>query len=242
MTWSDDDWPVFGADSGSTIGTIPASFQKELAQGYETNLFYSDEFNYGSNKLHLAWQWNHNPDNDNWSVTERPGYLRLKTGRTSKTIYHARNTLTQRTREPSCTAEIALETTNMKDGDIAGFVVLQALCGFVGIEQSGDEKNIVMYTGDNDSYKGQNAVVEKKASVPFTGSKIYLKAVGSFTNNRSSATFSYRTDELQEWQSIGTTVNLTFSLEHFTGVRFGLFNYAAKEAGGYVDFDYYHVQ
>jgi beta-xylosidase len=131
----------------------------------------------------------------------------------------------------------------MKDGDIAGLVVLQALCGFVGIEQSGTQKDIVMYTGDNDSdnRKGKNAAVDRKASVPFTGNKIYLRAVCSFQNN-STAVFSYRTSEQEQWQTIGTTVNLKFTLTHFTGARFGLFNYATKEAGGYVDFDYYHVQ
>ncbi|MDR2575216.1 MAG: glycoside hydrolase 43 family protein [Treponema sp.] len=243
MTWDGDDWPVFGANQSGFTGTIPASFEIMLAQDYETNLYYSDEFDYSSNKLHLAWQWNHNPDNDNWSLAERPGYLRLRTGRIDKTIYHARNTLTQRTREPGSTAEIALETTSMKDGDIAGLVVLQALCGFVGIEQTGAEKNIVMYTGDNDSaaYRGSNAIVEKKASVPFTGDKIYLRAVGTFSNNSSSAVFSYRTDESEPWTNIGTTVRPTFSLQHFTGVRFGLFNYATKEIGGYVDFDYYKI-
>jgi len=66
-------------------------------------------------------------------------------------------------------------------------------------------------------------------------------AVGTFANS-SSAVFSYRTDESQPWTNIGTTVNPTFSLQHFTGVRFGLFNYATKEAGGYVDFDYFHVE
>ena len=246
MTWSSDNWPVFGtANTGNnnSVGTIPTSFQKMLAQGYETNLYYSDEFDYDSNKLHLAWQWNHNPDNTKWSLTERPGYLRLTTGRTSKNIYFARNTLTQRTREPSSTAEIALETTNMKDGDIAGLVALQAICGFVGIEQDGNQKYIVMYTGDNDStnYRGNRAIVDRKANVSFSGNKIYLRAVGTFGQNSSSVVFSYRTNESQSWTNIGTTVNPTFSLQHFTGVRFGLFNYATKTAGGYVDFDYYRV-
>ncbi|MFQ9436678.1 MAG: hypothetical protein ACLR1R_10175 [Ruminococcus callidus] len=44
-----------------------------------TQLTKDDDFTYSSNKLDLEWQWNHNPDNTAWSVTERPGYLRLKT-------------------------------------------------------------------------------------------------------------------------------------------------------------------
>ena len=40
----------------------------------------SDDFDYKENRLNLKWQWNHHPDNELWSVTEKPGVLRLKTG------------------------------------------------------------------------------------------------------------------------------------------------------------------
>jgi hypothetical protein len=33
---------------------------------------------------------------------------------------------------------------------------------------------------------------------------------------------------------------MKYSLDHFMGYRIGLFNYATKETGGYVDFDYFH--
>ena len=34
---------------------------------------------------------------------------------------------------------------------------------------------------------------------------------------------------------------MTYTLPHFMGYRFGLFNYATKTAGGFVDFDYFRV-
>jgi hypothetical protein len=34
---------------------------------------------------------------------------------------------------------------------------------------------------------------------------------------------------------------MVYTLDHFMGYRFGLFNYATKEAGGFVDFDYFHI-
>jgi len=42
-----------------------------------------DDFNRrkGDRALPLVWQWNHNPDNKLWSVSQRKGYLRLTTGR-----------------------------------------------------------------------------------------------------------------------------------------------------------------
>ena len=53
--------------------------------GAETRLFYpgtiagivnSDDFK--DRSLGLAWQWNHNPVATGWSLTERPGWLRLR--------------------------------------------------------------------------------------------------------------------------------------------------------------------
>jgi len=238
MRWDNEFWPVFGDANGN----IPIEFQIMLAENYGQNLYVSDEFD--ETTLPLAWQWNHNPDNANWSLVERPGYLRLKTGRTSRTIYHARNTLTQRTFEPACEGSVALEPVNMKDGDIAGLVVLQAISGFVGIERENGQKYVVMYTGNNENNRGMNATVTRRAQLPFDGDKVYFRAKCQFrteSDSTETAVFSYSTDEVN-WESIGTTVNLQWTMRHFTGARFGLFNYSTREAGGYVDFDYYHVK
>jgi beta-xylosidase len=238
MRWDNEFWPVFGDSNGN----IPLEFQIMQTPDYGQNLYVSDDFN--GDKLQLAWQWNHNPDNANWSLSERPGYIRLKTGRTSKTIYHARNTLTQRTFEPACEGIAALEPENMKDGDKAGLVLLQSISGFVGIEQEGDNKYIVMYTGDNENNKGMNATETRHAKVDFNGNRIYLKISCRFRTDISTAetaVFSYSLDE-KNWQSIGIEVTMRWTMTHFTGTRFGLFNYATKTTGGFVDFDYFHVK
>ena len=38
---------------------------------------------------------------------------------------------------------------------------------------------------------------------------------------------------------LGETLQMQYTLEHFMGARFGLFNFATEEAGGYVDFLHY---
>jgi beta-xylosidase len=240
MRW-ENDWPVFGGENGN----VPLEFPIKLAKDYEQNLYVSDEF--GETTLPLAWQWNHNPDNSCWSLTEKSGYLRLKTGRTSRTIFHARNTLTQRTFEPACKGIIALEPTDMKDGDIAGIAALGPVGGFAGIEQEDGQKYIVMYTAENDSSSsttGSAAAVTRKERKDFNGNRVYFRLSFQFitdSNNTETASFAYSMDG-ETWQNIGTTVNIRWTMAHFTGYRFGLFNYATKEAGGYVDFDYFHVE
>ena len=68
-------------------GNIPAEMQKPVL-GYDgKGLVYSDDFS--RDKLELQWQWNHNPVDNAWSLTERKGWLRLKTSRIVPNIFLA---------------------------------------------------------------------------------------------------------------------------------------------------------
>jgi branched-chain amino acid transport system permease protein len=81
-----DDWPLMGVDGEPvTIYSMPNVEVVCPVCVPQT----SDEFN--STELKLQWQWNHNPVDEMWSLTERPGYLRLK-AMLSQDILHARNT------------------------------------------------------------------------------------------------------------------------------------------------------
>src|SRR5690606_4452742 len=122
VSW-EDGWPVFGVD-GKVPQTLDISAQNQNAAGITfSGIVASDEFN--DLKLPLAWQWNHNPDNNYWSLTERRGHLRLTNGRIDKSFLHARNSLTQRTFGPVSSATTLLDLTAMRTGDVAGLGLLQ---------------------------------------------------------------------------------------------------------------------
>ncbi|HUO06845.1 MAG TPA: glycoside hydrolase 43 family protein [Phycisphaerae bacterium] len=226
-----DGWPVIGIDGKSpeVLEGLPAS------RGLIPGIVASDEFDRkaGDRPLPLVWQWNHNPANDLWSVTARPGFLRLSTGRTDAGIFSARNTLTQRTIGPVCSGSTCIDTSGMKDGDFAGVVLLQKRYGMVGVKIDGNQRAIVMAGGENDSPSD----VE---SVPLDRPIVYLKAECDFTNKADTARFYYSLDG-QSWRAIGHDLKMVYSLAHFVGYRFGLFNYATKTPGGYADFDYFHI-
>lgn len=188
--------------------------------------------NNGSN-LALFWQWNHNPDNNNWSLTDRPGYLRLTTGRKSTSILDARNTLTQRSFGPVSSGAIAVDVSHMKDGDYAGLAAFQAKYGFVGVKMSGGTRSIVMVDGSG-------AAPVEGAAIPMPLDRVYFKIDMDFRNGADNATFYYSLDGIV-WIPIGTTLHMQYTLPHFMGYRFALFNYATKSAGGYVDFDYFRI-
>ncbi|MEJ1731138.1 hypothetical protein SMA90_32940, partial [Escherichia coli] len=85
-------------------------------------------------ELDLVWQWNHKPDNSAWSVTERKGWLRLKTSHIATGVMDARNTLTQRTVGPRCYSEVLLDAAGMKPGDRAGIIAFQSNYCTIGVE------------------------------------------------------------------------------------------------------------
>ena len=45
----------------------------------------------------------------------------------------------------------------------------------------------------------------------------------------------------EKWTTIGKPLQMAYTLPHFMGYRFGIFNYATKMAGGYTDFDFFHI-
>ena len=211
---------------------MPAVFEAALPSKETKPLVISDEFDYAENKLALNWQWNHNPDNRLWSVTARPGHLRLTTGHLARTVEYARNTLTQRTEGPACTVSAKLDVAHMKPGDRAGLVALQRHFGTVGIQvdEQGD-RYVAMTAAVGD---GTEETVER---IRCSNDTVTLKIEFNFEDNADTADFYYLTDD-DRWQRIGRQLKLRYTLEHFMGCRIGLFNYATKEAGGYVDYDY----
>ena len=224
-------WPVPGVD-----GKVPATIDLPANKGLIPGIISSDEFirKKGDPALPLVWQWNHNPVPKLWSVSERKGYLRLKTGRIDTSFYLARNTLTQRTFGPKCTGTTAVDVSNMKDGDFAGLCLLQKKYGFIGVKVEGNKKFIVMV-------KAGTHAGEEVETIPLNRKNILFRAECDFTNMKDTARFSYSIDG-KTWTPFGTPLKMSYTLPHFMGYRFGLFNYATKHIGGYADFDFFRVE
>jgi beta-xylosidase len=229
MKW-EDGWPVIGVD-GKVPETLNLPANKSLIPGIVDN----DEFSRrkGERALPLVWQWNHNPDNNLWSVTQRKGFLRLTTGRIDTILVTARNTLTQRTIGPVCSGSTCIDVTNMKEGDFAGLALLQRKFGQVGVKFNNGTKSIVMVNAQT----GRQVEVQ---SVPLNQKTVYLKAECNFRDLADVANFYYSLDG-KSWTKIGSPLKMEYSMPHFMGYRFGLFNYSAKTPGGFVDFDWFHI-
>lgn len=226
-----DGWPMMGSDNGKAHAS--EKLDVNLTSAGKEYIYADDNFDYTENKLQLVWQWNHNPDNENWSVTERVGYLRLKTGSLATSIKDARNSLTQRTYGPTCISEAGIDISNMKNGDYAGICAFQNSYGQVGVMKDEDGKTWVYYGSGKDQM-----TVKDTNKVALNQNTVQLQIKYDFTND--TATFYYSLDGTK-WNQIGDKLSMNYDLSIFMGYRTYLYNYGTTQTGGYVDFDYYKI-
>ncbi|MCB0632855.1 MAG: glycoside hydrolase N-terminal domain-containing protein [Saprospiraceae bacterium] len=227
VTWVDG-WPMVGVDGKGVV-----TYKKpDVGKTWPVKDFpTSSEFD--GEKLGMQWGWNHNPDTARWSLTQRPGYLRITTGRPVSNLREARNMLTQRpfARYDQSIPTIGttkIELANMKDGDVAGLAVFQDPYAYIAVKKLDGEYYVEMV---NNGLNVEN--------VKIAGTTIYLRAIAS--NSTEKAQFEYSTDN-ELFKPLGNALEMKFSLTVFTGNKFGLFNYATRQAGGYVDFDWFRVE
>ncbi len=248
VTWVDG-WPVLGDN------TVPVKqFTVNLPESGVNRTWASDEFKYRKNGLDLVWQWNHKPDNAAWSVTDRKGWLRLKTGQIATNVMDARNTLTQRTVGPRCYSEVLLDASGMQAGDRAGIVAFQSNYCTIGVEVAHDGSKDLVATFHRAQQRRwgqpnqpQQSPDTEALRIKLSQNKVWLKIKYVFTPQpdddagADQAFMSYSLDG-KNWTDVEGVLQMSFSLDYFTGYRTGLYSYATLKAGGWADFDYFHQE
>ena len=240
-----DGWPMLGDE----YGKVPEVMRPYKSGQPEKDIVCSDDFS--NTKLGLHWQWNHNPIDNAWSLTERPGFLRLKTNRVVPNLYLAPNTITQRMYGPTCSGIVCIDFSKMKDGDCAGFSAFNGDSGVLTLKKTGKTVNLEMSEQKvslSDREKAVTNVDDKMIeSVSLTklapkAKQIWLRIDGDFRPGQrgggDAANFYYSFDG-QEWKQIGTkNYRMIFDYRRFfMGSKFAIFNYATKKAGGWIDVD-----
>ncbi|MGV7211280.1 family 43 glycosylhydrolase [Oxalobacteraceae bacterium A2-2] len=222
VTWQDG-WPYFGLPGNLT--RTPRTWVKPATatpQAPQAPFERSDDF--ASATLKPIWQWNHAPVDGQWSLTQRPGYLRLH-ALPATSFWDARNTLTQRAIGPLSTPTVLLDTAGMRPGDVAGLGLLNTPYGTLAVEKSADGLALVAY----DQASGASA----RASV--AAARLWLRADCNFLTEK--ARFSYSVNG-KDFVRIGEEFTMVFQLNTFQGVRYALFNYhQGAGQGGYADID-----
>ncbi|KQV92669.1 glycoside hydrolase [Pelomonas sp. Root1237] len=222
ITWKDG-WPYFGLP-GNLTRTPRTWVKPKTATPQPVRVPFQRSDDFSAPQLQPLWQWNHVPVDDKWSLSERPGFLRLH-ALPATSFYDARNTLTQRAIGPMSTPTVLLDVSNLKTGDTAGLGLLNLPYATLGVEKLADELNVVFY----------DQRLDQRVRVKMTGTRIWLRADCDFLTER--ARFSYSVDG-NTFTPIGNEVVLLYQTFTFQGVRYSLFNYNTTGAeGGFADFD-----
>ncbi|MCB0601515.1 MAG: family 43 glycosylhydrolase [Saprospiraceae bacterium] len=222
VTW-EDGWPYFGLP-GNLTRTPRTWIKPHTGHSSPRQAPFERNDDFSGAGLKNVWQWNHVPQEDKWSLSERPGYLRLHT-LPAESFWHARNSLTQRGIGPESMATTILETSHLQEGDITGLALLNLPYAWLGIVQSTNGKILRFF----DQQTGTQ--IDK----PIANGTIWLRVHANFEQDWSQ--FSYSADG-KHFDGIGGKVELPYQLKTFQGVRYALFafNDQGKE-GGYADFD-----
>lgn len=242
-----DGWPILGNNGIDVTKDGKAYPKPNVGKDYPvTHIDSNDPF--VSPVLGKQWQWNHNWVEDAWSLTERPGYLRLYTASVTDDLNYARNSLTQRIQgynandvTSSANANsfglVKMDISGMQEGDVAGLSVFQNPYSFIAVKVIDGKK---MLYSERCTFDSQTLVkAETKTGKELNSDIVYFKALVNFSNN--SCHYLYSLDG-KTWTTWGCTMQMGYTLDYFVGQRFYLFNYATKALGGHVDFDWFSTE
>lgn len=237
-----DDWPVVGNNGKPYKSFVDEITKPTSSEAYPQTRILPTTDNFRTYPLGMQWEWNHNPDNDNWSLFEHQGWLRLKTATVVSKLHQARNMLTQRIfidPNKTATGTVRVDASRLQEGDRAGICIFQDPYAAIAVEMKNGKRQIVWWNDGVKSPGNNFTASEVYQEVELTDNIVYLRGAIKYGENK--AKFYYSTDG-KTWKKLGGDTSQSFNLSVFVGSRFGLFCYSTKTAGGSADFDWFSTE
>jgi beta-xylosidase len=220
-----NDWPTLGTTGKDGIGTIVWAGRKPANDANAVSIQTSDDFS--GKTMSPQWGWFFQPNGDKWSLTERPGYLRLYSSKPLEpgVISKTPNILMQRTlRLEQSIATVKFDIAHMTDGQIAGLSLFGKTITTLGIVQSGSSRRIY-FGADGKTKEGQEIDI----------ANVWLRSIW---DANGLAQFFYSTDGMN-YDPFGDPFSITNS-DNDSGPKIGF--YTADDSGGtgFIDVDWFH--
>lgn len=228
MRWDRNAWPVINGD-----GTV---YLEMNAETLPLKPFQPAPIRTQFNTPKLGFEWNYlyNPVVANYSLKERPGYLRLKTSTVQLDHRSVSPTFVGRRQQHiDCSATTAIELNNASLNDEGGITVYMTNQHHYDllVRQGEKDKQVITLRYS----LGNMQHIEKEVELP--KGKFYLRVEGS--NDYYS--FSYSTDN-KAFHKLGKMDVRYLSSETvggFTGIYFALFAASQKPSKGVADFEWF---
>ncbi len=224
----DSDWPVIGsAPPGATTGEpvmehrLPVVLHPQPTDKPQT----SDDFD--AKTLSPMWEWNHNPVNERWSLTDRPGFLRLHMAYAAD-LLHARNTITECLQDEAAEITVRLDLEHLAPGDRTGLSIFDVSKSYVAVVEGDTSRKLVFSMKDADT-----------AGPEVTARFVQLRGLVK----GDVARYSYSVDDGATFHPIGSEVKLAFGW--WKGARPAVFAFntdANAKTNGLVDIDWVHYR
>ena len=224
-----DGWPMIGKDvDGDGIGEPILHHSKPIQGKPITAPPTDDEFDAPTRGP--QWEWNHNPRDSHWSLTEHPGWLRLKASVPVDPggFWGACNTISQRLMGTGKGQAVAkFDLAGMKPGQQAGFVRFGGVYHLLGIHVDGNGTRRLFFDANGVRTPGPTIDAEV----------IWIRT----TNDGDQARFAWSTDG-GAFHDFGRALTIKFGM--WTGDRLGFFCWNEKAddptVAGYIDVDWFH--
>lgn len=214
-----DEWPFIGVDQDSNgIGEPVRAWKKPFASEGASFPQTSDSFS--STSLGPQWQFNHNPADSFWSLTERKGWLTIHALKAAQ-LRNARNMFTQKVMGYSGEVTTELDVSKMAEGQRAGLFCLGNLFNGIGV---------VRENGLSYLYLENNGVIEKKEII--TTQKVMLRISLDDLKNEHLRSYSTNGESFSPCASA-----YALKTGSWKGIRVGLYSYNTLADAGVVHFN-----
>lgn len=224
-----DGWPIIGKVGLDGIGNMVWRSPEPAGAQLSPPPELSDDFSGPS--LSPQWEWNHAPRDDAWSLTQRPGWLRLAAfAPTNEDFTGIGNILSQRAwRTRHNQVRVCLDYEGMVPGQRAGLCHMSREFASIEIEKTVHGQRLIVRTDETTS-----PLLDLP---PSQEGRIWLSSSWS---DAGVAGFSYSVDG-QSFVPAGASFQLKWG--HYRGDRIGLFTCNnARGDEGFADFGRFEYQ
>lgn len=220
MHWKDG-WPVIGVDMDMNgIGEPVRVWTKPNTGKVQPPSVPQTDDGFSSPELSLQWQFNHNPVDEAWSLTEKKGTLTLHALQADNFL-SARNTLTQKTMGYLGEATVKMLAGGLAEGQRCGLACIGKRNVLVGLMKR--QGKVFLYLEKN------GEVVQ---TLPFGGRTVYFRMTADAAANRYALAYSA---DGKSFRQMGDSFTMQFG--NWKGVRVGLYCYNTEKSEGTVGFD-----